>query len=286
MTRKETVQIFEDRKVRSANPVKYISMILCSLVLSGCAGCGAKRKALSVADVAVQSPTLYTYMVKEVYPHDAHAFTQGLYWFDGSLYEGTGLYGASTLRRVELETGGVVQQIVLPDAFFGEGIAQIGDRIYQLTWQSGRAFVYDALTFEKRSEFHYKGEGWGLTTDGERLYMSDGTSLIRVLDPATFRPEREFTVTVEGRPLEHLNELEWIEGEIWANLFMTDQIVRIDPQSGVVTGRIDLTGILPAADRTPDTDVLNGIAWDSVGRRIFVTGKNWPKLFEIEVIKQ
>ena len=268
--------------------VKYISIIFCSLVLSGCVGCGVKRKALSATDTdaAVQSPTTYTYRIREAYPHDVRAFTQGLYWLDGSLYEGTGLCGASTLRRVELKTGRVVQQTALPDAFFGEGIAQIGDRIYQLTWQNGRAFVYDARTFEKRSEFHYKGEGWGLTTDGERLYMSDGTPLIRVLDPATFRPEREFTVTIEGRPLAYLNELEWIEDEIWANLYMTDQIVRIDPRSGVVTGRIDLTGILPIAERTPDTDVLNGIAWDSVGRRIFVTGKNWPKIFEVEVVKQ
>jgi len=266
----------------------YISMILCSLVLSGCAGCGVKRQALAAAgtDAAVQSPVSYTYRIKNAYPHDPHAFTQGLYWLNGSLYEGTGLCGASTLRRVTLETGRVVQQIALPDVFFGEGIAQIGDRIFQLTWQNGRAFVYDARTFEKLSEFQYKSEGWGLATDGNSLYMSDGTSLIRVLDPATFRPKREFTVTIEGRPLEYLNELEWIEGEIWANIFMTDQIVRINPQNGVVTGRIDLTGILPVAARTPDTDVLNGIAWDSVGRRIFVTGKNWPKLFEIELVER
>ena len=268
------------------NLTKHPPIILLScLILSGCAGCGATRKTLSAteADAVV---SIYTYRIVKSYPHDVHAYTQGLYWFDGSFYEGTGLYGTSSLRRVELETGRVVQQISLPDAFFGEGIAQVGDRIYQLTWQNGRAFVYGLRNFEKQAEFHYKGEGWGLTTDGERLYMSDGSALIRVVDPATFRPERQFTVTLEGRPLTHLNELEWIEDEIWANVYMTDQIVRIDPLNGVVTGRIDLTGLLPATERTPDTDVLNGIAWDSAARRIFVTGKNWPKLFEIELIKR
>lgn len=262
--------------------MKYIFSILVCVGVA--AGCGGRRASSATERAADQPATAYTYRIKNVYPHDESAYTQGLYMLDGALYEGTGQYGASALRRVDLETGRVGREVKLPENVFGEGIAQLDGKIYQLTWREGRAFVYDARTFERLSEFRYTGEGWGLTTDGKRLYMSDGTSRIRVLDPATFREEGDLVVIRDGRAVEALNELEWIDGEIWANVFMTNEIVRIDPESGRVTGVVDLTGILPPADHTPKTDVLNGIAWDSVANRIFVTGKNWKKLFEIEVL--
>jgi glutaminyl-peptide cyclotransferase len=228
-------------------------------------------------------PASGPYEVVGSYPHDPQAFLQGLLWHDGGFYESTGQYGQSSLRRVTFPSGEVVQQIALADQYFGEGLALVGDRLIQLTWKSRRGFVYDRLTFGVLGEFGYETEGWGLTYDGTSLIMSDGSDVLTFLDPATYQAVRALSVTLDGRPLRALNELEWIEGEIWANVWQTDLIVRIDPATGRVTGTLDLTGLLPPDQRTGREDVLNGIAYDPTGRRIFVGGKLWPLLFEIRV---
>lgn len=228
----------------------------------------------------------YSYIVRNVYPHPTTSYTQGLQFIDGELWEGTGEYGHSVLQRLDLHTGDADVKVRLPRSEFGEGITLLGDRIYQLTWTNHTAHVYDRQTFGKRADHRYTGEGWGLTTDGTKLYMSDGTANLRVVDPETFRRERDIPVTYEGQPVGLLNELEWIDGKIWANVYTTDQIVIIEPETGVVEGVADLTGLLPDADRKPETDVLNGIAYDAETGRIFVTGKRWNKLFEIELVKQ
>lgn len=236
--------------------------------------------------LAARAPVLYQYAVRTVCPHDRKAYTQGLLWHDGFLYESTGILGESSLRRVDLPSGNVLQRVDLPAEYFGEGLALLGDRLYQLTWENNKALVYDRNTFEKLAEFNYAGEGWGLATDGTWLYMSDGTERIRVLDPETFRAVRTLDVYTDQRKIVYINEMEWIEGELWANVYTTDQIVRIDPQTGAVTGVIDLSGLLPQADLSAETDVLNGIAYDARRKRIFVTGKYWNKLFEIEIIRK
>ena len=227
----------------------------------------------------------YSYRIVNTYPHDPGAFTQGLDIADGVLYEGTGLNGQSSLRRVELETGEILQQVDLDDEYFGEGIVVTGDRIYQLTWQSQLAFVYDRETFEELDTHTYPTEGWGLTSDGERLIMSDGSSTLFFRDPETFAEVRRVEVRNGSEPLDRLNELEWVNGEVWANVWQTDQIVRIDPATGAVLGWIDLTGLLQPEDQVgTDVDVLNGIAVDEATGRIFVTGKLWPVLYEIELV--
>lgn len=215
------------------------------------------------------------------YPHDTAAFTQGLLWLDGQMYESTGQVGRSNIRRVNLQTGSVEQQIDLPAPHFGEGITVLGDKLYQLTWQSGKAFVYDKNSFTLQREFSYEGEGWGLTTLGNELIMSDGSATLRVLDPGTFDVRRRVMVTENGTPVKDLNELEIVKGELWANVWTKDRIARIDPESGAVLGWIDLAGLLPQNMKTGREDVLNGIAYDSATDRIFVTGKYWPRLFEI-----
>jgi glutamine cyclotransferase len=225
------------------------------------------------------------YTVVKSYPHDRYAFTQGLQYVDGVLYEGTGLYGRSSIRKVKLETGEVVQSREVPAQYFGEGITVLNSEIYQLTWQSGLAFVYDRATLAPRRTFRYPGEGWGLTTDGVALIMSDGTDTLRFIDPATFKERRRVKVRAGGTAVRDLNELEHVTGEILANVWMTDRIVRIDPKTGRATGWIDLSGLLPARERTPDA-VLNGIAYDAIGERLFVTGKLWPRIFEIRVLKK
>ena len=227
----------------------------------------------------------WTYQIVKTYPHDREAFTQGLEYRDGFLYEGTGLHGRSSLRKVKLETGVVLQKLSLPAHYFGEGISVVGDRIVQLTWQSEVGFVWGLHDFKLQNKFTYRGEGWGLTTDGKNLYFSDGTDEIRVLDGKTLTETRRIRVRESGRPLKDLNELEWVEGEILANVWQTDRIVKINPLDGRVTGSIDLTGILPPAERA-GTDVLNGIAYDAAAKRLFVTGKLWPKLFEIKLVKK
>lgn len=232
-----------------------------------------------------QRTTEYTYRVVASYPHDRDAFTQGLVMDEGELFEGTGINGASSLRRVDLETGAVLEQIDLAFRYFGEGVTTFGDRIIQLTWLSHTGFVYDKSTFEEVDVFEYPTEGWGITHDGARLIMSDGTSTLYFLDPDTF--ERIGTVLVkdERGPVRRLNELEYIDGAVWANVWLTDTIVIIDPDTGVVTGRIDLSGLLQPEDLTEPVDVLNGIAYDGQRNRVLVTGKLWPKLFEIELVE-
>lgn len=227
---------------------------------------------------------VYTYRVVHVYPHDRGAFTQGLEYRDGFLYESTGLKGHSSVRKVNLETGRVVHEIELSPSLFGEGITVIDGRIVQLTWQAQTGFVYDRAGFKLLRQFSYSGEGWGLANDGKRIFMSDGTSQIRIWDPGTLGERERITVRDGGYPVQHLNELEYIKGEIYANVWQTDRIARISPSDGHVIAWIDLTGLLSDADRSETVDVLNGIAYDAAQNRLFVTGKLWPKLFEIEAV--
>lgn len=237
---------------------------------------------LSSATLAEPTP-LYTYRVVNVYPHDAKAFTQGLAFDGGFLYEGTGLYGQSTLRKVELKTGKVIKRYELPSRFFGEGITVLGEHIVQTTWRSNVAFVYNKRSFELRQTFVYPAQAWGLTHNGRHLILSDGTATLRFLDPRTFREVDRIEVYDGKNPVSSLNELEFVRGEILANVWKTERIARIAPESGRVTAWIDLSGILRGEER--DTvDVLNGIAYDAEKDRLFVTGKLWPKLFEIEVV--
>ncbi len=225
-----------------------------------------------------------TYRIKNAYPHDSSAFTQGLVYSDGILYESTGLRGRSSLRRVALETGNVLQQTSLLPEYFGEGIAVFGDRIYQLTWTTGVGFVYDKKSLALLREFRYGIEGWGMTHDGKSLIVSDGSSTLYYWDPQTLREVKRLTVTDGGKPVTNLNELELVEGEIYANVWQRDRIARISPETGTVTGWIDLKGLLAAGDRSGHEDVLNGIAYDPEKKRLFVTGKLWPKLYEIEIV--
>lgn len=228
---------------------------------------------------------VYTYEVINTYPHDPEAFTQGLVYENGVLYEGTGKYGESSIRRVELETGLVEQIQELSSTYFGEGITIYEDRLIQLTWKSNVGFVYDIDSFEEINQFEYLTEGWGLTHDGRNLIMSDGTSTIYYLDPESFEVSHQINVSDDGNPIIRLNELEYINGEIFANIWQTDMIVRIDPQSGNVLSWIDLEGLLDTSGITGRVDVLNGIAYDKDNERFFVTGKLWPSLFEISLIK-
>src|SRR6202163_1090371 len=224
----------------------------------------------------------YRYTVVHTYPHDPLAFTQGLQYVDGFLYEGTGQNGQSSIRKVKLENGEVVQRRDIAAEYFGEGITVWKSELVQLTWKSGVAFVYDRQTFAPRGTFSYSGEGWGLTEDGVGLIMSDGTDSLRFLDPGTFAARRRLHVPAPGKAVRNLNELEFVKGEVFANVWMTDDVARIDPASGKVTGWIDLRGLLTGRERA-SADVHNGIAYDSAGDRLFVTGKWWPKLFEIRL---
>lgn len=228
----------------------------------------------------------YGYKILRVYPHDRTAFTQGLEYRDGFLYEGTGLYGQSTLRREDLQTGKVLQELALPSRLFGEGITVLNERVVQLTWQSHIGFVYDQSTFRLLRNFSYAGEGWGLANDGRQIYMSDGTPQIRCLDPATLQETRRITVHDGEKQIENLNELEWVRGELYANIWQTNRIVRINPADGTVIGWIDLSGLLTQDELESGADVLNGIAYDSAGDRLFVTGKLWPKLFQIRLVRK
>ena len=226
----------------------------------------------------------YGYTVVHAFPHDPKAFTEGLFFLDGFLYEGTGMPGASSIRKVRLETGEVLQQRDIPYPYFGEGIVDWGDRLLELTWQGQTGFIYDLATFAPKGEFAYPGEGWSLTQDGRRIIMSDGTPELRFLDPGTLRETGRLTVTDEGRPVQKVNELEWVKGEIYADVWHRDEIARIDPATGKVTGWIDLTGLWPGSDHEEKT--LNGIAYDLRRDRLFVTGKYWPQVFEIRLVKR
>lgn len=225
---------------------------------------------------------VYSYKVVNTYPHDRRAYTQGLVYLDGVLYESTGLRGRSSLRRVELESGKVLERRTLLPPYFGEGLAVLGDKIYQLTWESGIGYVYDRESMQLVREFRYGIEGWGMTHDGESLIVSDGTSTLYFWDPETLLETRQLVVRDQGSRVENLNELELIDGEIYANIWMEDRIARISPETGKVLSWVDLSGLLER--RSGNEDVLNGIAWDKDNERLFVTGKLWPKIFEIELV--
>lgn len=231
-----------------------------------------------------RGPQVFGYQVVNAFPHDPQAFTQGLIYYDGFLLESTGKYGESTLRRVELESGRVLQMHSLAEDLFGEGITVFGDRIYQLTWRNRVAIVYDKQTFEELGRFRYDGEGWGLTDDGTHLIMSDGSATLRFIDPEDFRVVRRLLVRSQGRRVDRLNELQYIHGQIFANILYQDRIARISPETGEVTGWIDLRTLWPG--RRDRESVLNGIAYDERNDRLFVTGKNWPRLYEIQLTRR
>jgi len=242
------------------------------------AACGPSTEARSIPE--------YGYEVIHTYHHDPLAFTQGLFYLNGFLYEGTGLEEQSSIRKVKLETGEVLEKRDIPGQYFGEGIVNWKNRLLELTWTTHVGFIYDLLSFAPKSQFQYPGEGWGLTQDGKRIIMSDGTADLRFWDPETLKEIGRVHVTADGEPVKDLNELEWVKGEVYANVWQTDRIARIDPANGKVVGWIDCTNLLTPEDRTPETDVLNGIAYDAKGDRLFVTGKRWPKLFEIRLVKK
>jgi glutamine cyclotransferase len=275
--------------VKNANLHSRASILwlAAAIALAGCAKSAAEKTASVPASPAAATagvPTRYTCTVVATWPHDTGAFTQGLVWRNGGLLESTGLNGRSSLREVELKTGRVLKRVDLAHEHFAEGLAVVGDKAYQLTWRGGKGFVYDADTFRLEKEFAYEGEGWGLATDGRSLILSDGTRRLRFLDPVTFKVTRTVEVVENGQAVDELNELEWINGEIFANVWHTDRIVRIDPASGRVRGVIDCTVIVAASGRSGDEAVLNGIAYDAAGDRLFITGKLWPKIFEVRVV--
>ncbi|MES2148388.1 MAG: glutaminyl-peptide cyclotransferase [Pseudomonadota bacterium] len=239
---------------------------------------------LPTAALAQAGLPVYDFMIVHAYPHDPAAFTQGLLYRDGFLYESTGLNGRSSIRKVEIETGKVLRKKDLAEDIFGEGLTAWKDELVGITWKSHVAFVFDLATFKLRRQHSYPGEGWGITHNGHQLIMSDGTSALRVIDPQSFRELRRIQVTANGKPLDQINELEWVGEEIFANLWQTNYIARIDPASGKVVGVIDLTGLLQSQGSTAGADVLNGIAYDADKKRLFVTGKLWPKLFEIALV--
>jgi glutaminyl-peptide cyclotransferase len=276
--------------VKNANLLSWRSVLPVALALA-LAACEKRAVAKSpsipplppVNKDAAAPVARFGYDVVHAWPHDRSAFTQGLMVRNGNFIESTGLNGRSSLREVDITTGRILKRISVPPAYFAEGATAVGGKIFQLTWQNQTGFIYDADTFAALGEFRYDGEGWGLTTDGTSLILSDGTSRIRFLDPATFRVTRTLDVLEAGRPVRQLNELEYVRGEILANVWQTDRVVRIDATTGLVRGAIDFTGLLAPKDRTADTDVLNGIAYDEPTDRLFVTGKNWPEVFEVRL---
>jgi len=233
------------------------------------------------AAIPVQRPTIVA-----TYPHDPTAFTEGLYYEKGSLFESTGLEGRSVIRQVRLEDGKVLRETVIPSRSFGEGIVAWQGRIISLTWQEGMGYFWDAATFRQTGSFRYSGEGWGLTHNGREIVMSDGTPVLRFLDPKTLQVKRTLRVTANGYAVPRLNELEYVQGEIYANVWLTDRIARIDPASGKVKAWIDLSALSRTSGRGSEDDVANGIAWDAAKGRLFVTGKNWPVLYEIRLPKR
>ncbi len=266
--------------------MKRLLFTLCALAFFVACASQPKPRNTSAGDATINvvTPDIYGYKVKATYPHSVGSYTQGLQYHDGKLFEGTGVEGESRLMQVELASGKTKELASLPKNQFGEGIAVLGDKIYQLTWYSNLIYVYN-LDGKLLRKVRRAGEAWGLTTDGESLYLSDGTNRIYKLNAETLRQESYIEVTNSGTPVININELEWIEGKIWANIYLTNEVVIINPQSGVIEAIVDFRGLLSAADYTEDTDVMNGIAYDADERRIFVTGKRWPKLFEVELIQ-
>jgi glutaminyl-peptide cyclotransferase len=241
---------------------------------------------LSCAGAAHAAVPIYDVEIVHTYPHDTSAFTEGLFYLNGYLYESTGLEQHSSIRKVRIETGEVLQKIDIPPQYFGEGIVAWHDHLISLTWKSHIGFVFDLRTFKRQRQFEYPGEGWALTRNDKHIIMSDGTPELRFLDPNTLAETGRIQVTFEGMPVSNVNELEWVKGEIYANKWQTNWIMRIDPDNGHVVGLIDLAGLLRPSDIVPgQTDVPNGIAYDAKNERLFVTGKNWPKLFEIRLRK-
>jgi glutamine cyclotransferase len=268
-----------------------LGLLLLTFTLGG-AGCDGGAQANGTAGGGAAAPKgtpaadqviLYGYEVVNAFPHDPAAFTQGLVFHDGALLESTGLEHASTLRRVELQSGKVLQKVDVPPYFFAEGLTLFGGKLYQLTWKGEKGFIYDPETFKKTGEFEYEGEGWGLTHDSESLILSDGSAELRFIDPNTFQVRRTINVNDRGRPVEELNELEYVKGEIYANVWHQNRVARVDPKTGRVVGWIDLTGLLRPGETFDPEAVLNGIAYDERGDRLFVTGKLWPKLFEVRL---
>lgn len=265
-------------------PLIVLGTIACSQAAKAPATNGATAAASANRPAETRSgPRAYSYEVVKKYPHDPDAFLQGLVWHDNGFYESTGGNGQSSLRRVELDTGRVVKRVRLAEEDFGEGLALVGDKLVQLTWQSGKGYVYDRNTFQKLAEFPYTMEGWGLTYDGNRLILSDGSDTLYLFDPQTYKPVGKLGVTLNGGPVKNINELEFIEGEIWANVWHDDVILRIDPGTGAVNSLVDLRGLRPRETMQDSEAVLNGIAYDAAAKRIFVGGKRWPSLFEIKL---
>lgn len=259
-----------------------LGLALFPILLAAAPHCAADGDVPLVTEAA-RPPAVLAYEIVNTYPHDRGAFTQGLIFRDGFLYESTGLNGRSSLRKVVLESGEVVQRENVANEYFAEGLTDWKHSLVQITWQSKRGIVYDLKTFKPTSGFSYEGEGWGITHDSKRLIMSDGTSTLRFLDPKSFAQIGTLEVTYQGKPLANLNELEYVRGRIFANVWQSNSIVVIDPLNGRVIAQIDLPGLLSAADRGPGVDVLNGIAYDARHDRLFVTGKLWPKLFELRL---
>ena len=281
---------------RPLHLTRLLACVIAWMLSPGLISCGAKPSNAASPPVAAglqnaggmtapEKPfTYYTAEIVNRYPHDSQAFTQGLLFEnDDTLLESTGMNGQSSLRRVELQTGRVLHKIALPDRFFGEGLTRLHGKLYQLTWKDHKGFIYDAVTLQQTGEFPYGGEGWGLTTDGTSLILSYGSNEIRFLDPLTFAVSRTIRATHQGKPVDHLNELEYIDGEIYANLWGADLIARFDPNTGKSTGVIDCTALFPPARRSSPDQVLNGIAWHPETKRLLVTGKWWPEVFEVRL---
>lgn len=263
-------------------------MMLPVIFFAGVLACSDSSTAKQTADrpTATEDVPVYSYEIINTWPHNEEAYTQGLVFHDGALFESTGLYGSSSLRRVELKTGKVKKKVEIAREYFAEGITIFRDKLFQLTWQAQRGFVYDLKKLKQEGEFTYEGQGWGLTDDDHSLIMSDGTNRIRFLDPASFQVQRTISVYENGQPLTELNELEYIKGEIYANIWKTDRIVRIDPITGKVTAWIDMTGLHHQGDERAPENCLNGIAYDAESDRLFVTGKRWSKMFEIRLVRK
>lgn len=264
----------------------FIILFALSAMACGC-GSGSQKRSQSTNKAPKTDVKNYTFRTIAELPHSTSDYTQGFLYADGMFWEGTGGYGSSALKTyTPTSTIAPENSVTLSRNYFGEGVAILGQKVYQLTWRKGKAFVYDRATLRKVEEFDYEGEGWGLTTDGKVLYMSDGSNRLTVRDADSFKPLRTIDVTLGGKKVMNINELEWVEGEVWANVYMTDNIIRIDPTSGKVVGIIDLAGLQSPLDVSYNTDVLNGIAYDSTTGRIWLTGKNWNKIYQVEIIER